>query len=89
MKLSICKQGSLQELLALGGLSRACLGFFTENVSATHLRVTWHFSLDECVGSDTWRQICCHQRGGMLGLERVLSYKREQSFLQVSRHGGA
>lgn len=26
------------------------------------LRLTWHFYLDECVGSDTWRQISCHQR---------------------------
>lgn len=29
------------------------------------LRVTWHFCLDERVGSDTWRQICCHQRGNV------------------------
>lgn len=27
------------------------------------LGVTWHFCLGECVGSDTRRQICCHQRG--------------------------
>lgn len=27
------------------------------------LRVLWHFCFDKCVGSDTWRQICCHQRG--------------------------
>lgn len=27
------------------------------------LRVTWHFCLDECVGSNTWRHMSCHQRG--------------------------
>lgn len=27
------------------------------------LRMTWHFYLDKCVGSDTWSQISCHQRG--------------------------
>lgn len=34
-----------------------------EGCMKEELSVTWHFCLDECVASDTWRQISCHQRG--------------------------
>lgn len=47
------------------------------------LRVTWHFCSDECVGSDTWRQVCCHQRGDVRFGKSAVLQKGTKIFASV------